>query len=54
MKQATAKDDLKLYKALTGHEHYTNNRTLSQDVASLFAPRRSDIAEEKSEGSGSV
>jgi hypothetical protein len=45
-----AKDYIQRYSDLTSSEHYTNNRTLSQDVASLFLPRRSDISEKKSTG----
>lgn len=46
----SAQDDIKLYEALTKSTYYVNDRTLSQDVASLFAPRRADISEQKSEG----
>lgn len=46
----TAQDYLKRWEALTSSDHYTNNQTLSQDVASLFLPRRGDILEHKSTG----
>ena len=45
-----AKNYIQRYEALKSSEHFTNNQTLAQDVASLFLPRRSDISEKKSTG----
>lgn len=37
-------------KRMFGHQHFINNKAISQDVASLFIPRRSNIEEEKPVG----
>lgn len=46
----TAKNIIKRWEALTSCQDYTNHRTLAQDVASLFLPRRSNIQTEKAAG----